>query len=1171
MINNIKGMLLFIALLIVCVGIASAADADNITDTTIIDSQEMTQTHDSTGITTDTQSDSDNSNNNIQKQLDEKTVKTKATGNKITINPVKEFHAGNSTIISGSIKDSNGNPIDTAKLFIEFKKEENGKYDPFSSKTFTSYDDGTFEYYFKTDQGGKYQVTVSDYYDFEQGVLGTSATRNFTVLGKVTTLTIYKIADTQYSDNLVISGYLYTSGYNYLAGKTININVNGEQVTEHTGSSGYYSYTYKANTVGVNNVTVSYPGSTDYYKVSQKATFNVTKKPTRITLNDIETVAYTDNVTITGKYADSKGISLKNMPLTVTINDDTYNTVTDNSGLFTFSCKTNKTKTNEVLVSSKENDKYQKDWAKKTFWVTKKESKLTIDPIKDTQYTDNATITGQLTDIDGNIIASCPLTMTINKENTKYTTTTDKNGKFKYTLMTYKILTNTILISSTGDDRYAKSTTEKTFTVTPQTTKITINKIEDTQYSDKVTITGQLTDKNNVALSHMYLYVDINGKSVKIETDNEGMFKHTRTTNKTGTNALIITFKKTSKYLQSTAKKTFKVIPKESAITINNIETTRYTDNVTISGKFTDSGNVAIANAKVTLEVNGMHRTVKTDTKGLFKFTLKTNKLGKNTVTISFNGSSKYAKTSATKTFKVTRQLTRISLNKIAKTQYTDNVTVKGTFTDKNGKALKSKVTIKHNGLEKTVETNSKGVFKFTTKASKAGSNTLTVSYGGSDYYAKTLNKTTFTVTPKTTKITINKIKKTTYNSNVSISGKLTDTNGNVLKNTKVVMKINGVPKTLKTNSKGVFSYSKKTTKAGSNTVTVSYSGSDKYQSVTASKTFTVDKLASKITVNKISNTQFTDNATIKGKVTDKNGKVLKNAKVTVNVNGALYTTTTNKKGVYSIKYRATWVGTNSVTVSYAGDDNLKASKTSATFKVVPVNTIMVVLAEDANYSEYTLIKGYLVDKNWNNLRNTGITLNINGKTYNCRTDDYGDFKYSFKTDKAGANTVTASFAGTEKYAYSTDKANFNVYKKDTVLLLDELYDPIQGDSILISGRLTDNGGNALRYTPVTINVRGSNYNVQTDDEGYYYYFFDTKVVGTHNVIVSYSGNQNYNPDNSTDSFNVIKSGLVVGDTIQYGSKDFSHYKCGGHIIYDGMEGHCNKCGAIFYGDYVVG
>lgn len=1168
MINNIKGMLLFIALLIVCGGIASAADADNTTDTTSIDSQEMTQTHISTGITTDTQSDSDNSNNNIQKQLDEKTVKTKATGNKITINPVKEFHAGSSAIISGSIKDSKGNPLDTW-LFIELKKEVNGKYSVFDDMPFTSFDDGTFEYDFEADQGGKYKVTVSEYYDFSEDILGTSATRNFTVLGKVTKLNIYKIPDTQYSDNVEVAGYLSTGGYNYLSGKTININVNGKQVTVHTDSSGDYKYTCKANTLGVNNVTVSYPGSTEYYKASESATFIVTKKSTKITLDTIDTVAYTDNVTITGKYADSKGISLKNMPLTVTINDDTYNTVTDNFGLFTFSCKTNQTKTNTVTVTSKGNDKYQEATATRTFWVTKKESKLTIDSIKDTQYTDNATITGQLTDIDGNIIANCQLTMKYNSVKTM--ATTDKKGKFTFTIKTDKTGTNKVTITSTEDDRYAKSTTEKTFTVTPQTTKITINKIGDTQYSDKVTITGQLTDKNNVALSHMYLYVDINGKSVKIETDNEGMFKHTRTTNKTGTNALIITFNKTSKYLQSTAKKTFKVIPKESAITINNIETTRYTDNVTISGKFTDSGNVAIANAKVTLEVNGMHRTVKTDTKGLFKFTLKTNKLGKNTVTISFNGSSKYAKTSATKTFKVTRQLTRISLNKIAKTQYTDNVTVKGTFTDKNGKALKSKVTIKHNGLEKTVETNSKGVFKFTTKASKAGSNTLTVSYGGSDYYAKTLNKTTFTVTPKTTKITINKIKKTTYNSNVSISGKLTDTNGNVLKNTKVVMKINGVPKTLKTNSKGVFSYSKKTTKAGSNTVTVSYSGSDKYQSVTASKTFTVDKLASKITVNKISNTQFTDNATIKGKVTDKNGKVLKNAKVTVNVNGALYTTTTNKKGVYSIKYRATWVGTNSVTVSYAGDDNLKASKTSATFKVVPVNTIMVVLAEDANYSEYTLIKGYLVDKNWNNLRNTGITLNINGKTYNCRTDDYGDFKYSFKTDKAGANTVTASFAGTEKYAYSTDKANFNVYKKDTVLLLDELYDPIQGDSILISGRLTDNGGNALRYTPVTINVRGSNYNVQTDDEGYYYYFFDTKVVGTHNVIVSYSGNQNYNPDSSTDSFNVIKSGLVVGDTIQYGSKDFSHYKCGGHIIYDGMEGHCNKCGAIFYGDYVVG
>ena len=45
----------------------------------------------------------------------------------------------------------------------------------------------------------------------------------------------------------------------------------------------------------------------------------------------------------------------------------------------------------------------------------------------------------------------------------------------------------------------------------------------------------------------------------------------------------------------------------------------------------------------------------------------------------------------------------------------------------------------------------------------------------------------------------------------------------------------------------------------------------------------------------------------------------------------------------------------------------------------------------------------------------------------------------------------------------------------------------------------------------------------------------------------------------------------VYGDTVHNGHKDYSHYKCGGHIIYDGDIGHCTKCGAIFDGDYVIG
>ncbi|MBE6494396.1 MAG: hypothetical protein E7Z84_07300 [Methanosphaera stadtmanae] len=72
--------------------------------------------------------------------------------------------------------------------------------------------------------------------------------------------------------------------------------------------------------------------------------------------------------------------------------------------------------------------------------------------------------------------------------------------------------------------------------------------------------------------------------------------------------------------------------------------------------------------------------------------------------------------------------------------------------------------------------------------------------------------------------------------------------------------------------------------------------------------------------------------------------------------------------------------------------------------------------------------------------------------------------------------------------------------------------------------------------------------------------------------------NTTLNNSNNTDTNNTVKTTAsttaqvddnsnVYGEVVHNGNKDYSHYKCGGHIIYNGMDGTCNKCGAHFYGD----
>ena len=116
----------------------------------------------------------------------------------------------------------------------------------------------------------------------------------------------------------------------------------------------------------------------------------------------------------------------------------------------------------------------------------------------------------------------------------------------------------------------------------------------------------------------------------------------------------------------------------------------------------------------------------------------------------------------------------------------------------------------------------------------------------------------------------------------------------------------------------------------GTATITISFSG-DNYFSSEATVTVVVGKGDTQLSANAKS-FKFEDkvksySVTLK----DKNGNVLKNKKVTLKVNGATYTATTNSKGVATFKLtKLTKKGTYNAVISFAGDkDYNKISKSA--------------------------------------------------------------------------------------------------------------------------------------------------------------------------------------------------------------------------------------------------
>ena len=150
------------------------------------------------------------------------------------------------------------------------------------------------------------------------------------------------------------------------------------------------------------------------------------------------------------------------------------------------------------------------------------------------------------------------------------------------------------------------------------------------------------------------------------------------------------------------------------------------------------------------------------------------------------------------------------------------------------------------NGQQVTAKTDANGYFTYNYKTTKDGSNTVTVSYQGNTNFKSATTTKTFNVKsngPQYTYIKLNSIKEVTVGNTVTISGYYLYGNDIPLTYTTMRLKINGQQVTAKTDAKGYFTYTYKTTKSGTNNVTVTYPGNTNFKSATITKAFNVKKI----------------------------------------------------------------------------------------------------------------------------------------------------------------------------------------------------------------------------------------------------------------------------------------------------------------------------------------
>ena len=396
-------------------------------------------------------------------------------------------------------------------------------------------------------------------------------------------------------------------------------------------------------------------------------------------------------------------------------------------------------------------------------------------------------------------------------------------------------------------------------------------------------------------------------------------------------------------------------------------------------------------------------------------------------VTAVYEGTEKFTPSNANTTITVGKQDSSVMFDDIGDVSSGDKVNITGQLVDGNGKGFYGTVKLLINNGRATVKTDKEGKFSYEATLSKVGENNITGNYLESAKYNAGNGSTTITVTPLDTGIVFDEIVPTKSGETVTITGKLTDDNGNPVVGT-IKLLLNNGRATVKTDSEGVFTYEYAFTKVGINNITASYMGANRYTESTATLTVEITAMDTVLTLDSINDAKKGENITVSGKLVDEKGNPIVGT-VKLTINGARATVKTDESGVFTYDYTVTKVGTNNITASYLGANRYSASNATATATVNRLGT-KITLNPIGTVTQKTNmdITGQLSDENDNGIYGT-VKLLINNGRATVKTDKTGAFTYTYNATRAGDNTIKANYLESKNYGASETNTAFTVVK----------------------------------------------------------------------------------------------------------------------------------------------
>lgn len=461
------------------------------------------------------------------------------TSSTLTLNALSStVYVGEKPFVFGSLENSSHEGIAGATISLY---KNTGQYSTTFLTTLTTDSNGEFTYE-DSETASTGNITYRAVFEGDATYTGDEDSVTVTVTKIPTSITLSEGSSSIYvGDTPSLSGTLKDSSNNGITSVSVKIYQGNTLLgTVTTGAGGAFSYTGSATTAsGSLTYHAVYEGTSSYASVtSSDVTITVSKIATSLNIDVPLSLVYSDAFNITGTLTDSNNNGINNATVKLKVGNTVVDTGTTNSSGIVQFTQTPVSMGNHTfqLVFETTNKYLAVDSQTVTRDINKETSVITVtSPIPySSWYSDGSiTITGVLTDNDGEVIAGKSIKVYEAGESLLATLTTGSNGAFSGSISGLSVGDHKLVITFNADTYYTASTYPIWVTVISPTLSVTGTK-SVLSYHDHETSTITATYTGGVLSGRSVVFKNGSTTLDTVTTDSNGQASYTYTSTGAG-------------------------------------------------------------------------------------------------------------------------------------------------------------------------------------------------------------------------------------------------------------------------------------------------------------------------------------------------------------------------------------------------------------------------------------------------------------------------------------------------------------------------------------------------------------------------------------------------------------------------------------------------------------